>query len=301
MGFPPVSLPQRQDGQGMKPRMNRRKREWIVLYEHLTLTASDGTPVALDTYCPDVKEGDDKNALRTGIVICGGGGYSFVSDRETEPVALRFAAMGFNTFVVRYRVAPFRFPCAVQDIAAAVACVRRNAARYQQHPGRIAVMGFSAGGHAACSLGVMWPREELWSPISCTPADVKPNAMILCYPVITGGPHAHRNSFRKLTGSEELAVHQRYSLETMVSEQTPPAFLWATWDDSCVPCQNTLCFASALREHGIPAEVHIYPHGAHGLSLADKTTWCSNPILLEPAVAEWPELAARFLNGLFGE
>lgn len=272
-----------------------------MLYEHLALTASDGTPIELDTYCPNVKENDDHNALRTSIVICGGGGYAYVSDRETEPVALRFAAMGFNTFCVRYRVAPFRFPCAVQDVACAVAYVRRNAARYRQHPDRIAVIGFSAGGHAACSLGVMWPREDLWVPISCTPGDVKPNAMILCYPVITGGPYAHRDSFRNLTGSEDLAVHQQYSLETMVSERTPPAFLWATWDDRCVPCQNMLCFAAALREHGVPAEVHIYPHGAHGLSLGDKTTWCSDPALLEPAVTGWPELAARFLNGLFGE
>lgn len=272
-----------------------------MLHEHLTLAASDGTPVELDTYCPDVKVRDDKNALRAGIVICGGGAYAYVSDRETEPVALRFAAMGFNTYVVKYRVAPFRFPCAVQDIAGAVAYVRRNAARYQQHPDRIAVLGFSAGGHAACSLGVMWPREELFVPISCTPEEVKPNAMILGYPVITGGPHAHRGSFINLTGSEDLEVHRQYSLETMVSRQTPPAFLWATWDDSSVPCQNTLCLASALSEHGIPAEVHIYPHGAHGLSLADTTTWCSDPAMLEPAVTGWPELAASFLNGLFGE
>ena len=270
-----------------------------MLYEHIDLMTSGNMSIDLTAYCPDVKERDDRNELRTGIVICGGGAYAYVSERETEPVALRFAAMGFNTYVVQYRVAPNRFPCGVQDLAAAVAYVRENAARYQQHPERIAVLGFSAGGHAAASLGVMWPSPELWSPISRTPEEVRPNAMILGYPVISAGEHAHRGSFENLTGSTDPEVHSMYSIEKLVTEDTPPAFLWTTWDDAAVPSQNTICMADALREYGIQAEVHIYPHGAHGLSLGDKTTWCGNPDMLEPDVTGWPELAARFLKRLF--
>lgn len=269
-----------------------------MLYETVELHAADGTAVRMDVFCPVVKTRDDPGCLRTGIVICGGGGYAYVSERETEPVALRFAAMGFNCYVIHYRVAPDRFPCAVQDIAGAVAYVRENTARYQQHPERIAVLGFSAGGHAACSLGVMWQRSELWSPILRTPEEVRPNAMVLCYPVISAGPNAHRGSFVNLTGTDDLSVHSEYSLEKLVSSQTPPTFMWTTWDDRAVPCQNTLCLASALREYHIPAEVHIYPHGAHGLSLGDETTWCSDPNMLEPSVTGWPELAAGFLKSV---
>lgn len=270
-----------------------------MLYEKISLSTCNGTQVDMDVYCPDVKGRDDRNALRTGIVICGGGGYLYVSDRETEPVALRFCAMGFNSYVIHYRTAPNRFPCAVQDIAGAVAFVREHAGSYLQHPERIAVLGFSAGGHAACSLGVMWQQEELWQPIGKKPDDVKPNAMVLCYPVITAGEYAHRGSFENLTGEKEIAAHQRYSLEKLVTEQTPPAFIWSTWDDASVPCQNTLYLAERMREHGVQAEVHIYPHGVHGLSLADRTTWCSDPDLLQPSVAGWPVLAVNFLNSLF--
>lgn len=269
-----------------------------MLYQQVTLTASDGSPIRLDAYCPDVKTREDPALRRASIVICGGGGYAYISDRETEPVALRFAAMGFNAFVVHYRTAPSRFPCAVQDIACAVAHVRANADAYHSAPDRIAVLGFSAGGHAAASLGVLWPRADLWSPLALTPADVRPNAMVLCYPVITGGEHAHRGSFVNLTGSEDVAVHARYSLDTLVTRDTPPTFLWATWDDASVPCQNTLLMASALRANDIPAELHLYAHGAHGLSLGDETTACGSPDLLAPAVTAWPELAASFLRRL---
>ena len=185
-----------------------------MLYEHITLTACDGTPVLMDVYCPDVKGKDDRSDLRTGVVICGGGGYAYISDRETEPVALRFCAMGLNAYVIHYRTAPWRFPSAVQDVAGAVAYVRENAERYLQHPGRIAVLGFSAGGHAACSLGVMWKKEELWQPIGRTPEEVKPDAMILCYPVITAGEHAHRGSFENLTGTKSEDLKEWRELQT---------------------------------------------------------------------------------------
>ena len=269
-----------------------------MLHETLTLTSSGGSPTALDIYCPAAQGAD---APRPGIVICPGGAYAFLADCENEPVALRFAGLGFNTYVVHYRTAPDRFPCALQDVAAAVMHVRRNAARYHQHPDQIALMGFSAGGHAACSLGVMWPRAELWEAIDGSPEDVQPNALVLCYPVITGGEHTHRFSMENLTGTADERVHEQYSLEKLVTDKTPPAFLWTTWDDPHVPSQNTLLLAAALRAHSIPAEVHIYPHGAHGLSLGDESTWGGNPDLLEPAVTGWPELASRFLKDTFSQ
>lgn len=247
----------------------------------------------MHAYVPDVV--DPVTTLRPSIVICPGGGYRFRSDREAEPIALVFAAKGFNCFVVEYRVAPAVHPAALFDVAHAVAWVREHADEYCADPNAIAVMGFSAGGHAACHLGVRWHEEELMASFGLTPAQAQPNAMVLCYPVITAGPYAHRGSFVHLTGSEELAVHAQFSLEEKVNTHTPPTFLWHTWEDGSVPVENSLFFACAMRRNGVQGEVHVFPKGGHGLSLANPLT-SDSPAQNIPECAQWPEMAARFLR-----
>lgn len=264
-----------------------------MTYQRVTLS----TGVPMDVYVPHVSQQIDPNVQRPAVVICPGGGYQHLSEREAEPVALRFLSMGFNCFVVWYRIAPHTYPAPQQDVAAAVAWVRQHAGETNTHPAQIAVMGFSAGAHAAGSLGVWWPRAELWQPLGLTPEDVRPNAMVLCYPVISGGEHAHRGSFVNLSGSDDPAAHTAYSLDESVTQRTPPAFLWHTWEDGAVPVENTLLIASALRRCGVTAEVHIFPFGSHGLSLANPLTSSANrPEQNVPECAAWPELAARFLR-----
>ena len=268
-----------------------------MLYERVLLSSTDGAQIPLDTYCPHVSGEIDPDPRRRAVVICPGGGYEFLSEREAEPVALTFAAAGFNAFVVWNRVAPHVYPRPQQDAASAVAYVRKNAARYHVDPDKIAVMGFSAGGHLAASLGVLWPKAELWAPLSLTPEDVKPNAMVLSYPVINGGAKAHRGSFVALSGSKDLSEHEKYSLDKMVTKDTPPAFLWATWDDSVVPVESTLLMAAALRRADVQAEVHIFPHGEHGASLCrDVTSGLRNPQMVLPDCAGWVDMAQRFLR-----
>ncbi len=248
---------------------------------------------AMQAYIPDVFE--NITALRRSIVICPGGGYAYRSDREAEPIALVFAAMGFNCFVVEYHVAPAVHPAPLFDVAHAVAWVRAHAAEYHADPNAIAVMGFSAGGHAAGHLGVRWHDETLMADFGLTPAEAQPNAMVLCYPVITGGEFAHRGSFVNLTGSDDLAVHAEYSLETRVTAQTPPTFFWHTFEDGAVPVENTMMMASALRRNGVMTEVHIFPKGGHGLALCNPLT-STSPDQNIPECAQWPEMAARFLK-----
>lgn len=272
-----------------------------MIYQRVELPTLSGGTFPMDVYIPHVSSAINPDVRRPSIVVFPGGGYHAVSEREAEPVALRFAGMGFNTFVVWYRVNPAVFPNPQQDAAAAVAYVRSHAEEWHCHPDKIAVLGFSAGGHLAGSLGVMWPREELWSPLGLTAEQVRPNAMVLCYPVITGGEFAHRGSFEQLSGTEDVSLHTQYSLEKLVTAQTPPAFLWHTWDDGSVPVENTLLMALALRKACVCTEAHIFPHGPHGASLSDLTTTSVNdPRKLLPTCAVWPEMAARFLRDTLG-
>lgn len=268
-------------------------------YQCLELPTQHGT-FTLESYVPNVSEFVNPDVQRPAVVICPGGGYQHLSPREGEPVALRMIAAGLNAYVVSYRLAPnVSWPAPLMDLAAAVAWVRSHAAEHHTHPGKIAVMGFSAGGHLAASLGVCWHDPSLWQPLNLTSADVQPDAMLLCYPVITAGPYAHRGSFERITGTAELAAHQPLSIETRVTAQTPPAFLWHTWSDHAVPVENTLLMASALRAAGVSAEVHIYQHGSHGLALCDETTaWVKASDHLMPDNAGWIDLAIRFMKRL---
>lgn len=249
----------------------------------------------MDAYLPT--QSHPVQPEKPSIVICPGGGYSHLSPREAEPIALVFAAKGFDAYVVWYRIAPDRYPCAVLDVASAVAWVRAHAQEHHADPEAIAVAGFSAGGHAAASLGVRWHDADLMAQIGLTPEQVKPNAQVLCYPVITGGEFAHRGSFACLTGSDDLAVHEAQSLDRLVTAQTPPTFLWHTWEDGAVPVENTLMMATALRRAGVLTEMHVFPHGPHGLALANElTTTQIHGGSEAPECAVWPEWAARFLR-----
>lgn len=262
-----------------------------MYYEHLTLP----TGATMDVYAP--LSPLNPPLLHKCIVICPGGGYHLLASREAEPVALRFAGMGYTACVVNYHVGEGLYPLPQQDAACAVAAVRQHAEAWQVIPDAIAVAGFSAGGHLAASLGVMWQREDLWQSLGLTCEQVKPNALVLSYPVITAGEHAHRDSFVQLTGTEDIAVHQQLSLENLVSAATPPTFLWHTWTDVSVPVENTLLFALALKKHGVQAEVRIYPYGSHGSALCNAHT-ASKPDKLVPEAQEWPEQAARFLDSV---
>lgn len=252
----------------------------------------------MDTYIPALSTAPD--VKRPSIIVCPGGGYQHLSDREAEPVALAFAAMGFNAFVVWYRLAPSRHPAPLHDVAAAVAWVRAHAEEHLGDPDAIAVAGFSAGGHAAGSLGVRWHDAALMAEAGLTPKEVKPNAIVLCYPVITGGEFAHRGSFVNLTGTEDIAVHEAYSLDALVTPDTPPTFLWHTWEDGAVPVENTFLMASALRRSRVLTEMHVFPHGGHGLALAMPLT-STSPDQNIPECAQWPTLAARFLRDVLNK
>ena len=268
------------------------KHEVINLREE----AINGFMPTLTTYIIDDNSGAPKRRKRPAIVVCPGGGYGFCSKREAEPVALKFVSEGFCAFVVDYTVAPnCDYLNPQKDASNAIRIVRENADEWGIDKDKIAILGFSAGGHLAASIATLWDEEPIKTPDESN----KPNAAVLCYPVITSDEKdAHMGSFINLCGEDKELI-KRMSLEDRVSEKTPPCFLWHTAEDQLVPVENSLRFANALSKNKISFEMHIFPKGAHGLSLANADTSVDiNGI--NDRVAEWIELAVKWLDGLFG-
>lgn len=236
---------------------------------------------------------------RPAVLVLPGGGYGFTSPREATPIAMAFAAKGFTTFVLHYSTHAdgVLFPTEVCEAAAAMKVIRAHAEEWDLDEDRIAVCGFSAGGHLTASLGVFWNSDVLKAH-GLGGECCKPNALILSYPVISSGEWAHRGSFNNLLGPDagDPAMLELTSLEKQVTKETPPSFIWHTWTDNAVPVWNSLAFATALAETGINAEVHIYPRGAHGLSLG--TADVNTPENVHPEITGWVDLAAQFIIDL---
>lgn len=238
----------------------------IDLYQHFALADRGGSGGQLTAWTTRTPAKVSARRRRPGVLILPGGGYEHISQRESEPVALRFAARGWVPFVLTYSVAPARFPTQLREAALAMRYIRENAGDFEVDPAGVAAVGFSAGGHLCGMLGTLFDAPEL---ADIAPAEVlRPDALGLCYPVAVSWGRTHAASFENLTGGEE-DLARRLSLDGLVRGDMPPVFLWGTRDDNSVPCRNTLQLALALDEAGVDFALHLYRHGKHGLSTAD--------------------------------
>lgn len=254
----------------------------------------------ISAYIPENSEEININKKRETIIICPGGGYEFTSDREAEPIALKFVAQGFNAVVIRYSIAPVRYPTALLELAETVRYVREKEKEWNVDTEKVIVCGFSAGGHLAGSLGVLWNNEIIEKYLDIKNEEVKPNAMILCYPVISSGEFAHKGSFDSLLGEKEAEINrENLSLEKLVSIETPKTFLWHTFDDGTVPVQNSLLFSNALASNKVQFELHIYPSGVHGLGLCEEITAMNGRSEhINSHIASWFNLACQWIKTL---
>ena len=257
----------------------------------------------LTSYCRSNSPEMDDQRRYPAMLILPGGGYGFTSDREAEPIALEYLHAGFNCFVLRYSIAPAKYPAALLQAAAAIDHIRKTADETMTDVCRIAVIGFSAGGHLAGSVSNLWNEAFVAETLNTRSEMVKPNAAILSYPVITGGPKAHRGSFDNLCGGDEKLV-EYLSLENRVGLQTPPTFVWHTVTDTCVPVENSLMYGTKLQQEGVPFELHLFREGPHGLSTCDyhaaRLDAEGNSDQIAPAVAEWLPLSITWLKETFG-
>lgn len=253
------------------------------------------------TYILESSEFVNQGKKRPAVLICPGGGYERTSVREAEPIAIQMNSMGFHAFVLYYSCAPAVFPVPQLEAAAAIKLIRERAEEWKIAEDKIIIAGFSAGGHLAASIGNFWNREFLYQGLGAKPKQIRPDGMILCYPVITSGEYAHRRSFENLLGKnrEDAELLEMVSLEKQVTENTPKTFLWHTYEDPSVPLENTLLFASALRRYHIPMELHIYPRGGHGIALANEETQSlegGNTIILE--AQNWIRMVGKWIRNL---
>lgn len=250
----------------------------------------------LTAYLHDASPEMAARALRPAVLVFPGGGYVKVSDRENEPIAARFFALGFQVFVLSYSVgeqAAHMQP--LLEAAQAMLLIRQNAALWHVVPNKVAVCGFSAGGHLAGCMGVLYNRQELLEKLGIEAGQCRPDALILCYPVISSGEFAHRGSFLAVTGSEkDDEIARQYSLEHFVSTQTPPVFIWHAVDDGSVPVENTLLFINQLQQHKVSFEAHLFEKGGHGISTCTPEVGVQNP-----RCGAWFTLCAEWLSEQF--
>ncbi|WP_022764885.1 alpha/beta hydrolase [Butyrivibrio sp. XPD2006] len=233
------------------------------------------------------------------ILICPGGAYAYTSDREAEPIALSFLAKGYHAAVLRYSCAPAVFPTALMELGRSILLIREHAKEWHIKEDSIVVQGCSAGGHLAASYACMWMSDFLSEGMNITYADrikLRPNGLMLCYPVITSGKFAHEGSIQNLLGDNYLELKEMMSLENAVNEHVPRTFIWHTFTDGAVPVENSLLFATALREHGISTELHIFPEGCHGLALANELTAGNELKEIEPVAEPWIDLATTWMK-----
>jgi acetyl esterase/lipase len=238
----------------------------------------DGAPGALGNTTNDIPTltpylPGATNATGAALVICPGGGYCMLAPYEGNDYALWLNQHGVTCFVLEYRLGShgYRHPAMLQDAARAVRLVRAKAADWKIDVKRVGIMGSSAGGHLASTLLTHFDSGNTNSNDPVERQSSRPDIGILCYPVITMGEYAHQGSKKNLLGTNpppELV--KLLSNELQVTTNTPPCFIWTTFEDKTVPMENSLLFAEGLRKNHVPFDLHVYQKGKHGMGLADK-------------------------------
>jgi acetyl esterase/lipase len=278
----------------------------LLLLGRLALAQAPGTGPKPDLLWPDGAPGAqgtediDKPTLTpflvpqgrgngTAVVVCPGGGYAHLAiDKEGTEIARWLNSIGVAAFVLKYRLGPkYHHPVELGDAQRALRTVRTKAAEYRVQPDRIGIMGFSAGGHLASSAGTHFDAGSSAAADAIDRASSRPDFLILCYPVISFGQFAHRGSEQMLLGDNpDPKLVELMSNELQVTPQTPPTFLFHTTEDRTVPVENSVMFYMALRKAGVPAEMHIYEKGPHGVGLAST----------DEALSSWPARLADWLR-----
>lgn len=239
------------------------------------------------------------NKVRPFVLICPGGGYNHLSKREGEPVAIALNAAGFSVGVLHYTLLPNAFPCAMLDVAIATQYIREHSDKWHIDPQAIIVGGFSAGAHVAASLGCYWNDNLILDSLPYSNEAIKPNALLLCYPVITSDSrYCYKGLVDEVSHFANVSK-EVYSLEKHVNEFVPQTFIWHTLQDETVFVQNSLLFVQALQQHNIQFEYHLFQRGRHGLSLGTQLSSSNDGKYIQVECAIWLDLFCTWARGIF--
>lgn len=301
-----------------------------MILEKMYLYEDDPT-VTLTAYVLDDSDETLKGKKRPAVLVCPGGAYMFCSDREAEPIALRFAAMGYHAFVLRYSVYsnsgiyyphPGKSPAyekgvmpgPMREIGMAMLKIREHAEAWHVDVDNIILSGYSAGANNCAEYAVYWDKPVICDYLGVKPEELRPAGAVLGYGVFDYELMAQ--TLERIGDPGRIEMNKGFNLaffgepdpdeETMakasparlITKNTPPMFLWATWEDNTVPVNQTLKMAFEMERAGVPCEVHIFENGEHGLSLADQATAMAKE-QIHPDVAEWMSLAQTWMYKRF--
>lgn len=263
--------------------------EKINLYDYYGLSKGNASGGELCIYTR-AQSVELKRKARPAVLVLPGGGYGFLSDREGEPVAIKFFEMGYCACVLSYSINT-PYPTPLNEALMAVAYIKQNAEKYGVDKDNVVSIGFSAGGHLAGLLATATEDE-----INALPSGAKPNAAILSYPVITMGVFTHEGTRDVISNNGKIDLY-KLSIENRVNKDSVPAFIWHTFEDDCVPMENSLMLANAYKQNSVPFALHIFEKGWHGMSLCNRETNDENPWDVElNYVGKWFDLAMDWLN-----
>ncbi len=282
-----------------------------MIHETFTLKNHGNQIPFIKTYILQ-KTNNPKTTKRPFVLIIPGGGYDHYGQHEQEEVALKLTSLGFSCAILYYSLKTTKFPEPLLDAAEAVAFVRKNAPVWNIDENKIIVLGFSAGGHLAATLGAYWNSKIISEFTDLNAEQIKPNFLVLCYPVITANKDfCHTGSVNALLESLDeneiqnilkLSGHDKirdvFSIEKNISKNFPPAFVWHTLQDNAVPAENTLFLAQALRREKINFEYHLFSRGNHGLALSSPQTANNDGSNIEKECEIWPELFYNWITPL---
>lgn len=237
------------------------------------LVLNEERNVTLTAYIPDISEEMPNMKIKPAVLVFPGGAYKFCSDREAEPVAFEFMAKGYNVFILRYSLNEYSvFPTPLNDAVQALTLIREKSAEWCTDPAKIAVCGFSAGGHLAAAVSTM--------------SEVKPDACILGYPCI-------------LQEIGDVLANPVPSLNEFVTDKTPPTFIVSAADDGLVPVKHSLEYAKALGENGVSYEMHIFSRGGHGFSTSTSVVSSGKHLEFVKNTKIWIEMCIVWLEDVF--
>ncbi len=269
----------------------------IPLWPH-GVPGAQGTDPNKDVPSLTIWQPQPELAKGSAVVVCPGGGYGMLAiDHEGKQVAEWLNSLGITAFVLKYRLGPrYHHPAMLQDAGRAIRTVRARASEWKVDPHRIAILGFSAGGHLASTAGTHFDAGKPDAEDPIERASSRPDRMILVYPVIAlATPYGHSGSLRNLLGDKPPPeLIESLSNERQVTKDTPPTFLAHTNADKGVPAENSLLFVLALRKAGVPVELHLFERGPHGLGLGGGAPNFRVPA--EPAFKAWPKLCETWLK-----